>query len=66
MTERTSHLDSEADDYLRRLIAHRCPELGEMQSSVPAADAVLVDVLAHVVHVFDLIERRLERLEERA
>jgi hypothetical protein len=62
--------DYDADDYLRRLISARIPEVeaADLWQGLRKADAdaVPVDVLAHVVHVLDLIERRLERLEELA
>jgi hypothetical protein len=53
-------------DYAERLIAHRCPELGEMPSSALAPDSVPAEVLDRVLDVVLAIEARLARLEERA
>jgi hypothetical protein len=64
-TSPTQRDDAEAErlDRVVRIIRARC---GDVLTEADTASLVRVDIFERVVEVLDLIEQRLQRLEERA
>ena len=61
--------DADRAAYARRLILHRCPEIGPADLAAlaqPQSDTLPVMIAAEVLEVIDALESRMTELEERS